>query len=279
MSSAMFHATLLYILKISVLQALFSSSNTVNDFSLADQGKTVTFAEQPMLYRFLQSANYQRDKIIPTIPENADSQNADINVVDDDKYDDDFIDSDKPNPDDMNVADGEKYDYVFANGEKVLHRNYDHNLCVASNDRHKRNDTCNIKDSDYFRNNREYFSPPLCNKQNNRNFHKRKGNHSIPSLYNETQNGVNCKSNERVRCPSVPYHHCHHSAFSKSQSQNLAGQLSPNSEHGSEVWNSSCYDEDETTTEGSYILDHLDTPNSGHSHSRSYVLAPNEAFC
>ena len=277
-----------------------------------------------MLYRFLQSANYQRDKIIPTIPENTDILHQDdSNGSDNEKYDDDFIDDDRSKTDE--VHNGEELGYVFANGEKVMCRNYNNNLGVSSNDKrnmyvasngkHKRNNACNSDEIDFVRRNKDFIRAPLCNKRNNRNFHNREDSASIPSLYSDTQSDGHRKLNERLQSPSiqfggrrtpierrptrspsvpyeglrksterlqspsVPYNHSHFSAFNRSQSQTLAGQLSPNSEHGSEMWGSSCYDDDDTTTEGSYIVEQLDSPKSVHSPSRSYSLAPNEAYC
>ena len=281
-----------------------------------------------MLYRFLQGAQYQRDKIIPTIPENCDIlQQDDGNGSDSEKYDDDFIDNDRSKTDGVDTQCGERLGYVFANGENVTCRNYNHNLNGAGNERRdafvgnngkdKRNNACNSDENDFVRRNRDFIRAPLCNKTNNRNFHSRENSASIPSLYSDSQSDGLRKSNDRlqspsihssgrrtltsnerrptrspsvpyeglrkttehIRCPSAPYTPSHPSAYNKSQSQTLAGQLSPNSDHGSEMW-SSCYDEDDTTTEGSYIVDQLDSPKHvQHSPSRAFNLAPNEAYC
>ena len=281
-----------------------------------------------MLYRFLQGANYQRDKIIPTIPENTDILQQDgSNGSDSDKYDDDFIDNDRSKTDDVDTQNRERLDYAFANGEKVMCRSYNHNSGKTSNERRnlystgngkdKRNNACNSDENDFVRRNRDFMRAPLCNKTNNRNFHSRENSVSIPSLYSNAESDGHRKSNERMqspsiqmggrrtltsnerrptRSPSVPYeglrktteHVCspsvpytpsHSSAFTRSQSQSLAGQLSPNSDHGSEMW-SSCYDDDDTTTEGSYIVDQFDSPKRlQHSPSKAISLAPNEAYC
>ena len=236
-----------------------------------------------MLYRFLQAANYPREKVIPAIPENADKMHPDdINMTGNDKYRDEFIDKDRLETDDINVSDNEKYDYDCANPEKLSHQKYIYNPYSANNCEHKNRRTMS---SDDCRNNRDYMRPPLCNKSNGRNFRgtssrRSETSDSNPSVYSDSQNETNKMTYSRTQSPANPNrHYCSDfNANNRSPTHNATGQLSPNSEYGSEIWGSS-YVDDDTTTEGSYTIEHIDSPNSDHKHSRSYVLAPNEAYC
>ena len=205
-----------------------------------------------MLYRFLQSScrpvNNSRETIIPSIPETAAEQL----------------------PDDRNMSRIDKYAGECVGRDRNEQQEYNYNSRVT------RNDDYITSNKDYVVNKRDYLQPPLCNRNRNKNFHSREGSSSIPSVYNGTQNDTNKRSNDHINSLPLQYTHNDFRAYD-TPSETLEENISPNSDYGSEVWGSSYIDEDDTTTEGSYTIEQFDSPT--HKHSRSYVLAPNEAYC
>ena len=268
----------------------------------------MTFAEQPMLYRFLQSscrpANNSRETIIPSIPEYVNKQHPDDRSMSrNDKYADEYVGRDGKERRECNYNSCRTRNEDYNNSQKDYAINFrdrvlqDRANAGCDSDDVVNGINCAVNDEsgvanninfaantrDYAGNNRDCLRPPLCNRNRNKNFHNREASASIPSIHSDTQSETNRRSHKhRILSPTFQLTHNNFSDYIRNPPNSVVEHKSvtPNSDYGSEVWESSYVDDDDTTTEGSYTIEQLDSPtNSSHKHSRSFMLAPNEAYC